>query len=85
MAYKDAVSNDGSYRRYFAEFLTKNKVQTFDPFKYICNGATCKVTDGVRIYYLDHEHFSIFGGQYLAKVAADELKQLLSPPLSNNK
>jgi peptidoglycan/LPS O-acetylase OafA/YrhL len=80
MAFKDAVTNDGSYRRYFAEFLTKNKVQTFDPFKYMCDGATCKVTDGVRIYYLDHEHFSIFGGQFLAKVAGDELKQLLSPP-----
>jgi peptidoglycan/LPS O-acetylase OafA/YrhL len=80
MAYKDAVSNDGSYRRYFAEFLAKNKVQTFDPFQYMCDGATCKVTDGVRIYYLDHEHFSIFGGQFLAKVAADELKQLLAKP-----
>jgi peptidoglycan/LPS O-acetylase OafA/YrhL len=80
MAYKDAVTNDGSYRRYFAEFLAKNKVQTFDPFKYMCDETTCKVTDGVRIYYLDHEHFSIFGGQFLAKVAGAELKQLLAKP-----
>jgi peptidoglycan/LPS O-acetylase OafA/YrhL len=80
MARKDAVTNDGQYRRYFADVLAQKGVATFDPFKYMCDDKTCKVTDGTQIYYLDHEHFSIFGGQYLAKVAVDELKQLLSPP-----
>ena len=51
----------------------------------MCNDKTCKVTDGTRIYYLDHEHFSIYGGQFLAKVAGEELKQLLSPPPRNPK
>jgi hypothetical protein len=60
--------------------LTQKGISTFDPFKYMCNDKTCKVTDGKRIYYLDHEHFSIYGGQFLAKVAGEELKQLLSPP-----
>ena len=85
MARKDAVTNDGQYRRYFADVLAQKGIATFDPFKYMCDDKTCKVTDGTQIYYLDHEHFSIFGGQYLAKVAGDELKQLLSPPPSNSK
>ncbi|MEY4584370.1 MAG: hypothetical protein RJB10_867 [Pseudomonadota bacterium] len=80
MARHDAVTNDGNYRQYFAEILTQKGISTFDPFKYMCNDKTCKVTDGKRIYYLDHEHFSIYGGQFLAKVAGEELKQLLSPP-----
>ncbi len=85
LAKKDAITNDGNYRLYFADLLTQKGIATFDPFKYMCNDKTCKVTDGTRIYYLDHEHFSIFGGQFLAKVAGDELKQLLSPPPSNSK
>jgi hypothetical protein len=80
MAKKDAVTNDGQYRRYFADVLAQKGITTFDPFKYMCDDKTCKVTDGTQIYYLDHEHFSIFGGQFLAKVAADELKQLLAKP-----
>ena len=80
MARKDAVTNDGHYRSYFESLLAQKGIATFDPFKYMCDDKTCKVTDGTRIYYLDHEHFSIFGGQFLAKVAGDELKQLLSNP-----
>jgi peptidoglycan/LPS O-acetylase OafA/YrhL len=85
MARKDAVTNDGPYRRYFADLLAQKGITTFDPFKYMCDDKTCKVTDGTQIYYLDHEHFSIFGGQFLAKVAGDELKQLLTPLQTNSK
>jgi peptidoglycan/LPS O-acetylase OafA/YrhL len=85
MARKDAVTNDGNYRSYFADLLSQKGIVTFDPFNYMCDDKTCKITDGTRIYYLDHEHFSIFGGQFLAKVAGNELKQLLSPPPSNSK
>jgi SGNH domain (fused to AT3 domains) len=85
MARKDAVTNDGQYRRYFVDVLAPKGIATFDPFKYMCDDKTCKVTDGTQIYYLDHEHFSIFGGQFLAKVAGDELKQLLTPLQTNSK
>jgi peptidoglycan/LPS O-acetylase OafA/YrhL len=80
MARKDALVHDGQYRTYFNSYLASKGIATFDPFKYMCDDKTCKVTDGTKIYYLDHEHFSIFGGQFLAKVAGDELKQLLAKP-----
>lgn len=79
MTRQDAVTNDGGYRAYMLAYLQKRGISTFDPFKYLCDEQTCKVTDGERIYYLDHEHFSIFGGQYLAAQASQELRELLSP------
>ena len=81
----EANDNQRNYKSSFTPFLVSRGVTTFDPFKYLCDDKTCKVTDGTQIYYLDHEHFSIFGGQYLAKVAGDELRQLLSPSPSNSK
>jgi peptidoglycan/LPS O-acetylase OafA/YrhL len=75
----EALHNDGKYRAYFADYLKNIKVDTFDPFKYLCDEKTCRITDGVRIYYVDHEHFSIFGGQFLAEAAKSDLHQLLNP------
>jgi hypothetical protein len=43
----------------------------------MCDTTSCKVTDGTLIYYVDHEHFSIFGGQFLADAAKDDLQKLL--------
>lgn len=77
LALIEALHNDGPYRAYFAAYLKSINVDTFDPFKYLCDEASCKVTDGTRIYYVDHEHFSIFGGQFLADAAKDDLKVLL--------
>ncbi len=74
----EADHNENNFKAIFSPFLTSRGVTTFDPFKYLCDDKTCKVTDGTQIYYLDHEHFSAFGAQYLAKVANDELKQLLN-------
>jgi peptidoglycan/LPS O-acetylase OafA/YrhL len=79
LALAEALHNDGPYRAYFAMYLKSIKVDTFDPFKYMCNETSCKVTDGTRIYYVDHEHFSVFGGQFLADAAKDDLRQLLGP------
>ena len=78
LALKDAKLNDGAYRAYFEPYLKSRKIDTFDPFKYMCNGETCKINDGVRIYYVDHEHFSIFGGQFLANAAKDDLRKLFN-------
>jgi hypothetical protein len=44
----------------------------------MCDETSCKVTDGTRIYYVDHEHFSVFGGQFLADAAKDDLQLLLT-------
>ena len=76
----EALRNDGIYRAYFAASLKNIKVDTFDPFKYLCDETSCKVTDGTRIYYVDHEHFSIFGGRFLASAAKDDLQKLLGKP-----
>jgi hypothetical protein len=79
LALAEALHNDGQYRTYFTRYLKSIKVDTFDPFKYMCDETSCKVTDGTRIYYVDHEHFSVFGGRFLAEVAKDDLRVLLNP------
>jgi hypothetical protein len=78
LALAEALHNDGQYRAYFTMYLKSIKVDTFDPFKYMCDETSCKVTDGTRIYYVDHEHFSAFGGQFLAGAAKDDLRVLLN-------
>jgi peptidoglycan/LPS O-acetylase OafA/YrhL len=77
LALAEALHNDGQYRAYFTAYLKSKNVDIFDPFKYMCDESSCKVTDGTRIYYVDHEHFSVFGGQFLADAAKDDLRQLL--------
>jgi peptidoglycan/LPS O-acetylase OafA/YrhL len=76
----EALHNDDAYRAYFFPYLKKLNIATFDPFKYFCDEKICKVSDGTRIYYVDHEHFSIFGGQFLADAAKDDLQKLLGKP-----
>lgn len=76
---QDALNNSRSYRASFVSQLDALHVGFFDPFKYMCDKKNCTVSDGTRIYYLDHEHFSVFGGQFLANAAKDDLRQLLNP------
>ena len=79
LALKDARLNEGAYRAYFEPYLRSKNVETFDPFNYMCDSQTCRITDGARIYYVDHEHFSIYGGQFLAQAAQQDLLKLFSP------
>jgi peptidoglycan/LPS O-acetylase OafA/YrhL len=79
LALPEAKHNDGQYRAYFLAYLKSKNIETFDPFKHMCDTTSCKVTDGTLIYYVDHEHFSIFGGQFLADAAKDDLQKLLVP------
>ena len=79
LARTEAVNNDGDYRGYFATYLKNNNIATFDPFTYLCDSQQCKTTDGTHILYLDHEHFSLLGGQFLAQQADKDLQKLLSP------
>lgn len=81
LALPEALHNDGQYRAYFMAYLKSKNIETFDPFKYMCDATSCKVTDGTLIYYVDHEHFSIFGGQFLADAAKDDLQKLLGDPI----
>ena len=81
LALPEALHNDGQYRAYFSAYLKSKNIETFDPFKYMCDATSCKVTDGTLIYYVDHEHFSIFGGQFLADAAKDDLQKLLGDPI----
>jgi peptidoglycan/LPS O-acetylase OafA/YrhL len=77
---KEALHNAGQSRDYVSSFAAARKIDVFDPFKYFCSEKSCKVTDGTQIYYLDHEHFTHFGGQFLAQAAQAELRALLSTP-----
>lgn len=74
----EADENDGDYRPYLFSYLKSKRIDTFDPFPYLCDSQQCKVTDGTHIYYLDHEHFSLFGSQYLATQAGSDLHHLLT-------
>ena len=79
LARAEAGNNDGDYRSYFNSYLKNNNVATFDPFSYLCDNQQCKTTDGIHILYLDHEHFSLFGGQFLAQQANPDLHKLFNP------
>ena len=78
LSLQEALNNSRSYRSAFLVQLKELGVEFFDPFKHLCDEKTCKITDGTRIYYIDYEHFSAFGGQYLADAAKDDLRNLLA-------
>ena len=75
---QDAMNNSRSYRAAFVALLDQLNVNYFDPFQYMCDQTSCQVTDGTRIYYVDYEHFSVFGGQFLADAAKVDLLTLLN-------
>ena len=77
LSLQEVMNNARSYRAPFVSLLGQLNVDFFDPFKYMCDKATCQISDGIRIYYLDHEHFSVFGGQFLADTAKEDLRTLL--------
>jgi peptidoglycan/LPS O-acetylase OafA/YrhL len=80
LSLQEALDNSRSYRPAFLALLEELGVEFFDPFTHMCDEKTCKITDGTRIYYIDYEHFSIFGGQFLADAAKDDLQKLLGIP-----
>ena len=66
-----------SYRPFIDAIVARTKAETFDPFVYMCDDKTCKTKEGNEIFFASRDHFSGFGGQYLAGKAAPELKKLL--------
>ena len=79
---QDVLNNSRNYKTPFVAWLNALHVEFFDPERYLCNEMACKVTDGPRILYLDHEHFSEFGGPYLANQAQKDLQIILNPALN---
>ena len=66
------------YRGFVMPLLAQLKVPALDPYLYFCDTKSCKVRDGDKIFNTTTTHLSGFGGQYLARKAAPELKKLLT-------
>ena len=71
-----SLRNEG-YRTFLDPIVSRTKASTFDPFVYMCDAQNCKTKDGSKIFFASRDHFSGFGGQYLARKAAPDLKKLL--------
>lgn len=77
--YLSRAQADGRelYRQFMNPVLGQFKLDTFDPYTYFCDAKECKVKEGDKIFNTTATHLSGFGGQYLARKAAPELKKLL--------
>jgi len=74
---KDYAWRNEGYRNFINPIVAKTKVITFDPFVYMCDAKVCVTKDKEKIFFASRDHFSGFGGQYLARKAASDLKKLL--------
>ena len=54
-------------------------VTLFDRWIYLCNKDGCRITDGSKILYGDERHLSIYGGEYIANHAEEQLRQMIYP------
>lgn len=72
-----AMENDGAYRARMLPLLAAKGVAVFDPMPALCDGQICKTIDGDRILYVDINHLSLYGGQYVAQKQAATLDALL--------
>ena len=76
LSRSDANLREG-YRAFTDPWLQKMKVEVFDPYLYFCNQTECQLRDGEKIFHTSGPYLSGFGGQFLARKAAPELKKLL--------
>ena len=65
-----------AYRVFMNPVLLELGVTTFDTYPYFCDAKECKLKDGDKIFTTSTAHLSSYGGQYLARKAAPELKKL---------
>ena len=72
-----ATENDGAYRARMLPYLAEKGVAVFDPLPALCDGQICKTIDGDRILYVDINHLSLYGGQYVGNKQAEALEALL--------
>lgn len=89
-----AHERDAQYRSKLAEILgQRSNVRYFDPFRFLCTESSCMVTRGSKYMYIDTvksdtvppffwNHMSVYGAEYLAHAAHEELTKLITPPNS---
>jgi hypothetical protein len=66
-----------AYRQFVTPLLAELKIPALDPYVYFCTATACKVKEGEQVFTTTTTHLSGFGGQYLARKAAPDLKKLL--------
>ena len=78
--YAVAQRQDGNYRDHFTPArLTALQLTHFDPWDYLCQSDYCRVMDNGKILYLDEDHLSAWGGEFIALKADDDLSSVLRP------
>lgn len=65
-----------AYRQFVTPLLQQLKIASLDPYVYFCSATECQVKEGDKVFNTT-THLSGFGGQYLARKAAPDLKKLL--------
>lgn len=66
-------------RKVLALWAVGKQPVAFDPFPYLCDANTCRLTNGgADIYYIDSWHLSIKGGEFLANTAIKDFARLLA-------
>ena len=74
---RSAAETREAYREFINPVRVQLKLEAFDPYEFFCDAKECKLKDGDKIFKSSYTHLSGFGGQYLARKAAPELKKLL--------
>lgn len=72
-----AVSREGDHRQKLVKLLDAQRVPYFDAYDFLCDTQDCVIMSAQKILYIDGEHLSIFGGEYLAREARQALDDLL--------
>jgi len=75
------IRSDGDYRNFIYKLRDESyhNVTLFDPWIYLCNKDGCRITAGSKILYSDERHLSIYGGEYIANHAEEQLRQMIYP------
>lgn len=72
----DADAIERSYRSWLLPLLIEQKIDFFDPFRYMCNEEVCFGSYGDKILYLDDSHLSANSGDFLVERASKSLNEL---------
>ena len=72
-----AIQKDAGSRDFLIKTLQNMDIKFFDPYTYMCESNICKVIDKEKVLKNDIEgHLSIYGGEFLANKAQQELNIL---------
>jgi hypothetical protein len=76
--YFRAQELDGSYRTKMThEYFRSLNTNVFDPWLSMCADDYCRVMSEGKILYLDEDHLSAWGGEFIANQARQKLSGLL--------